>query len=349
ISAVAGSSVTYSWVPSIGLYCTTCPNTVANPPFTNTYVVYVTDGNGCTNTASVPVDVGAIPFLSAIASPTLCTGGTALLDANETNISATCPSPQCPLQWNWYPPNTPPLNSNTVEDPTITPNTTTNLYVVVTSAYGCKDTAYATVYVQTIPSVSWTAWTPYITCEGYAVPLRANVSSNGASAYWEFGDNSVSTDYNPTPGSTNPWTSFPSPHIYNFGGTYSVSVVAINSICRDTIDTTFTINDMGKYLTVSPANVFTPNGDLTNDCFHPAMDIQNVPNITSPDSLEAALAQCIVLEVWDRWGIKMFESNDTDKCWNGKTKQGTDAKQGTYYYVARFKDVELKGFVELLR
>ena len=336
--------VSYAWSPSAGLSCATCQTTTANPTSTNTYFVTVTDVNGCTATASVPVVVGAIPYLSAIASPTVCTGETIILNANVSNI----PPSQMPPTWNWFPPNSPPLSSDTLEDPTITPNATTNLYVVVTDAYGCKDTAYATVYVQTVPSVSWTDWTPYITCEGYVVPLFANISSNGGSVYWDFGDNSNHTDYQPAPGGMI-WTSAPTPHTYNFGSTYSVSVVAINSICRDTIDTTFTINDMGQYLNVLPANVFTPNGDGLNDCFRPALNLQNVPNITSPDSLEAALAQCITLEIWDRWGLKMFESDDNVKCWNGKTKKGTPAKDGTYYYIARFKEAVVPGFIELLR
>ena len=339
------AAVSYLWSsPQGGLSCTTCSNPTVSPSATTTYVVIVTDVNGCTNSASVSVVVGAIPFLSAIASPTVCTGGTVILNANVSNV----PPSQNPVSWNWYPPNSPPLSSDTVEDPTITPNTTTNLYVVVTDLYGCKDTAYATVYVQTIPSVSWTEWTPYITCEGYVIPLFANVSSNGGSAYWDFGDNSNFTDYQPAPGGMI-WTSGPSPHIYNFGSTYSVSVVAINSICRDTIDTTFTINDMGQYLNVLPANVFTPNGDGINECFRPALDLQNVPNITNPDSLMATLVECITLEIWDRWGIKLFESSETEKCWDGKTKHGTPAKAGTYYYIAMFKDVVIKGFVELLR
>ncbi len=344
ISAVTSSIVTYLWSPSTGLSCTTCPNPIANPASTNTYTVLVTDGNGCTNTASVPVVVGAIPQISAIASPSVCTGSTALLNANVSNV----PASQLPVHWNWYPPNSPPLSSDTAQNPTITPNTTTNLSVVVTDAYGCKDTAYATVYVVTIPSVSWTQWTPYITCDGYVVPLMANVSDNGSSVYWTFGDNSNLTQYQPSPGGII-WTSAPPAHIYDFNGVYNVSVVAINSICRDTIDTTFSINDIGRYLNILPANVFTPNSDGINDCFHPAMDIQNVPNITSPDSLKKVLAQCVDMEVWDRWGVKMFESSDTEKCWDGTTKGGTPAKEGTYFYIAKFKDLIIKGNVALLR
>ncbi|MBI3500526.1 MAG: hypothetical protein HY063_10140, partial [Bacteroidetes bacterium] len=44
-----------------------------------------------------------------------------------------------------------------------------------------------------------------------------------------------------------------------------------------------------------------------------------------------------------------FTSTDTKRCWDGTNMSGNPAKEGTYYYVAIFKDVVLKGYVELLR
>lgn len=342
LSAV-GNVTSYSWVPNNGLSCYNCPNPIATPSSTSTYTVYVTDANGCINAASVPIVVGAVPQLTAIASKTVCTGQSVVLNANYSNV----PPSQMPVKFNWTPPNSPPLSSDTVQNPTVTPNTSTYFCVKITDKYGCWDTACTMVYVESVPSVSWTEWTPYITCEGYVIPFFADVSDNGTSVWWSFGDNSTYADYQPTP-NTN-WTSAPPPHAYNFNSTYSVSVIAINNICRDTIDTTFTISDMGQYLNVGPANVFTPNNDLYNECFRPALTIHNIPNTVNPDSLKKTLEQCVELEIWDRWGIKMFESDATTKCWDGKTKGGKDAKQGTYYYIARFKDFTLKGYVELIR
>ena len=110
---------------------------------------------------------------------------------------------------------------------------------------------------------------------------------------------------------------------------------------------------MKGYLDIQPANVFTPNGDLFNECFHPAIVINPafpIPPYTTPQQLQETLTQCMELEVFDRWGIKMFESTDVIKCWDGKTKGGNPAKEGTYYYIAKFKDnATIRGFVELLR
>ena len=47
----------FSWDPSTGLDCDTCPNPVATPEETTTYTVTVTDTAGCTDTYSVEIEV----------------------------------------------------------------------------------------------------------------------------------------------------------------------------------------------------------------------------------------------------------------------------------------------------
>ena len=125
--------------------------------------------------------------------------------------------------------------------------------------------------------------------------------------------------------------------------------MVFNPPCRTTIDTTLIVSDMSGFINVLPANVFTPNGDNMNDCFHPAFTVQNIPISTTADSLVDILSQCISMEVYDRWGIKVFKSTDTEKCWDGKTLKGKDANEGTYYYIAKFGELTLKGYVTLLR
>ena len=49
--------VTYEWVPSTGLSCTDCPNPVAMPVNTTTYIVTITDENGCTATDEITIEV----------------------------------------------------------------------------------------------------------------------------------------------------------------------------------------------------------------------------------------------------------------------------------------------------
>jgi len=49
----SANAVTYSWTPTDHLSCTDCPNPYANPKFTTTYRVTVTDANNCTSSRDI--------------------------------------------------------------------------------------------------------------------------------------------------------------------------------------------------------------------------------------------------------------------------------------------------------
>ena len=85
-------------------------------------------------------------------------------------------------------------------------------------------------------------------------------------------------------------------------------------------------------------NVFTPNGDTTNDEW-----IIQTANI---ESLE--------LVIVNRWGNIMTEINDLVTGWDGKTATGDDATDGTYFYkytAKAFNGESLSGhgFLTLIR
>lgn len=48
---------TYAWSPSTDLSCATCPDPIASPTVTTTYILTVTDTNGCTDTDTITVFV----------------------------------------------------------------------------------------------------------------------------------------------------------------------------------------------------------------------------------------------------------------------------------------------------
>ena len=77
-------------------------------------------------------------------------------------------------------------------------------------------------------------------------------------------------------------------------------------------------------------NIFTPNGDNINDLFY----------------LNFLF---IKVEIFNRWGNKMFESVNNDSYWDGRTNSGLKAPDGTYYYVISTKEETYKGFIQLLR
>lgn len=64
------------------------------------------------------------------------------------------------------------------------------------------------------------------------------------------------------------------------------------------------------------------------------------------------------MEVYNRWGQKMFESASPERGWKGQVGNESDlpVPDGTYFYIVRFKDicsdrpaVEKAGHVTLLR
>ena len=72
-SFTAAGGTSYTWTPSTGLNCTTCPNPIATPTTTTTYTVTVTDG-GCSSVVSRQVIVSDLA-LSAVVTQPLCSGG----------------------------------------------------------------------------------------------------------------------------------------------------------------------------------------------------------------------------------------------------------------------------------
>ncbi len=94
-------------------------------------------------------------------------------------------------------------------------------------------------------------------------------------------------------------------------------------------------------------NVFTPNNDGYNDVFHPF----GVNDYT----FQELMANMINLdfEMYDRWGIKMYESREIIPNWDGRFN-GENAPSGTYYFVVKYtnragKSRELTGVVTLIR
>lgn len=90
---------------------------------------------------------------------------------------------------------------------------------------------------------------------------------------------------------------------------------------------------------VKPRNAFTPNGDGVNDMWLISDDLGCISRMTA--------------QVFNRYGAKVFESNDYKNNWNG-TRDGKPLPDGTYYYVVNYflingKNVFMKGNVTILR
>lgn len=91
---------------------------------------------------------------------------------------------------------------------------------------------------------------------------------------------------------------------------------------------------------VKVPNVFTPNADGTNDLFKPIVNFENDVKSYS-------------MSIYDRYGVKIFETIKLKQYWDGRTTSGMPCTEGTYFYVLQitFKSDEQKltGFVQLFR
>jgi gliding motility-associated-like protein len=67
-------------------------------------------------------------------------------------------------------------------------------------------------------------------------------------------------------------------------------------------------------------NVFTPNNDTYNDLFTP------YPGYTSVDRID--------IQIFNRWGVLVFESFDPAINWDGKDKTSKmECASGVYFYI----------------
>ena len=79
-------------------------------------------------------------------------------------------------------------------------------------------------------------------------------------------------------------------------------------------------------------NIFSPNGDGTNDVFY--FDTEEINPVG--------------LTIINRWGLKVFDSDKHFK-WDGRTTSGELCTSGTYYYIIQTETEIFKGFLELIR
>jgi uncharacterized repeat protein (TIGR03803 family) len=151
----AGSGGTYAW--STGATTSTI---TAAPTATTTYRVTVTNGAGCTASASKSVIVYQAPPATITGAGTICAGGSATLTSSAGS------------SYKWS-------TTATTAGISVSPVATTTYTVTVTYGNGCTRTASATVTVTPTPTVAITGTTSL--CQGQSTTLTA---SGGGSYLW---------------------------------------------------------------------------------------------------------------------------------------------------------------------
>jgi gliding motility-associated-like protein len=214
-------------------------------------------------------------------------------------------------------------SNGVIDGQPFTVNGTQTYTLTGTDANGCEGTATVLVTGLPIPDAQFTA-NPTIG----DIPLTVDFSNNSQNAtdyLWNFGNGEVSIVQN-----LNNQQS-----VYTTFGEYTVWLVASNGICADSMSALITAT-ANPWIFVP--NVFTPNGDDANEIW--MIDTKNMETID--------------LIIVNRWGNLMAKIEDLNGGWDGKTPDGSDATDGTYFYKYTAKALNGEefsghGFLTLIR
>ena len=204
----AGGSVTLTSSATSGnLWSSNATSNSITASTASSYSVTVTDANSCSAT-SVPtmVMVNALPIatITASGSTSFCEGQYVTLTSGATSGNV------------W---------SSAETSNSIVVLTAGSYSVTVTDANSCSATsAPIVVTVGAIPVAMAT-----VASKEVPVLTFSNTSTGATSYMWDFGDNTSSTQMNPT-------------HAYALNGTYTIKLIAMLGMCSDTISLTEIIN-----------------------------------------------------------------------------------------------------------
>lgn len=298
---------------------------IVSPSDTTTYVVTATEQN-CGNyiSDSITIYVYPIPFITL---PLEIKSG--CLPLNITLYDSLYPS----FQHIWDLGNGIQLTGNPVNY-TYNSDGIYDITLTLTSPFGCSytTTSNSSVTVFPLPQSSFVANPSETDMQNPSINFD-NQSIGSISYFWNFGDNDTSSYENPV-------------HTYSDTGKYLVQLIATNQF--NCSDTSFNYVIITPYYTLEIPNAFTPNpngpsggeydiNSLNNDVFYPIT--QYVKEFK--------------MNIFNRWGELIFESNDINKGWDGYYR-GELAQQGVYVWKIYIKYVDGKeinkvGTVTLLR
>jgi gliding motility-associated-like protein len=310
-------SATIRWTPTTGLSNPNIANPIASPTRRTKYYAEL-DEAGCTSIDSVTIDVADQPIARFGVSPDLVACNTYTLTFLDSSTSAV------QLLWDFgdgsaqVPKSFAPRH--TYRNPGVY---TARLFVDGPQGY-CKDTAERIIRVVPGPQIAATA----SVSPGESVYLPNAIvqfddnTAGAVSWLWFFGDGSNSTQQRPQ-------------HLYtevNDTGYRPIVIVQDVNGCLDTLQLG-PIRVLPPFLAETP-NVFTPNGDNINDRF--AIPYEGSDRYT--------------LQIFDRYGQRVFETINPLMGWNGKLNNvDEEVTDGVYFWVLKVGVRRFQGNVTLLR
>jgi gliding motility-associated-like protein len=323
LSMSGTGGVTYQWSGPNGFFSTgsTATLNASSTAYSGNYNLTVTDANGCTASTSAPALIHPIPNVGLNAD---YTKGCA-----PSCVNFTCTSTSSVVSYNWN------MGNGAVGDNVPVENacyTSAGIYTVTSTVMdmnGCSNSVSYTieVYPQPVADFNHAPIKPIINIDQEVTFTDASWGAPIVSWNWYFMNTAqyTSTQQNPVFSYTEP-------------GTYVVAlVVKSDHGCTDTILRPIVVGeDFGIYV----PNAFTPNEDGLNDIFQP----------------KGFGVVKYELNVFDRWGEKVFHTEKFEEGWDGKFqgRSGDVIEEGVYTWMINCTSVfgkahELKGHVTLIR
>ena len=293
----------YSWLLPNNSILTSQTMTlmVNNSMYSGTYTLMVSDANACVNSATTTIKVENLPsgYLNYNNSLNncvpFCNNYTFVPSGATTTLSSNI------NQFNWQ------INNQSVSTQNRFSYCFINagVYVVkgdLTSDLGCTNsvTMQIIAYPKPIADFTYSPEHPLENMEEVSF-LNTGKDQNIKTFNWLFMFDK--TEYSSN--QINP--SF----LFENAGTYSVALIVTNDYqCKDTLIKTITVaSDFAVYV----PNTFSPNQDNKNEIFNAVTRGVNKYSI----------------QIFNRWGQKVFESNDLNNGWDG-TFKGQVCKSGVY-------------------
>jgi gliding motility-associated-like protein len=321
IDLKAGGAASYTWS---GPYNYLSPNRdVWFPTFdmrqAGIYTLSVIDTLGCKNTTAVAIAIDPLPVGKLVSN-------------NADNYCA----PYCSKFWLQYNSDASPITKTvwTIKSQTIEGTSfdycaeKAGLHSVIgsfTNAVGCINTQSLPILANPRPEADF-YFQPYKAIETVDMVSFKDLSKGDSLSNWNwyFADdlNHVGKEKN-------------ADYVFQQAGVQRVAMVVSNFWgCSDTVVKTIQVReDVHVYV----PDAFTPNGDGLNDVFMP----------------KGRGVKKYNLSIYNRWGDRIFESNDIAKGWDGAVGK-SDSSDEVFVWRIIYTDVnfsvnELTGHVTLLR
>jgi gliding motility-associated-like protein len=301
------------------------PQNTYNAPGLYNATLIVTTNHNCRDTITLPVIVNPNPVVDFSANVLSGCSPLCVDFTQQASISAGINSQYI---WSYGDGNNGNganvsncYTNNTIYDPL-----RRNVTLTVVSDKGCSTTVTKPNYITVYP-LPVAAFTPVPNETSVLDPIVyfQNQSLGSDSWLWNFGEAINKGDTV----AQNPY------YTYKDTGIYVVTLISANQWgCKDTTEEKVKI--IGDFAFFIP-NTFTPNGDLYNETFFGKG--YGIKEYT--------------FQIFDRWGLLLFETNVLNEGWNGKY-QGSDCQQDTYVYQVKITDIFDKkhlyrGHVNLIR